>query len=354
MHGDPIEQAKKLAEAAMAAMARREIAPCPDHYLLWYSDCSGSYPELSERLRLIENQGEPFSEARLAELHERFFGTGRQVRLLDQTCQRIESTMSHLLAMVAGMARKAGVYGDRLESLSNEFDETKPAPDTTALVAEIVEATRDLLANARRVEAEIAGSSQRIGGLRSELAKAQHEANTDSLTGIANRKYFDYELGMAIEQARTSCEPLCLLLADIDHFKLFNDSHGHQIGDQVLRLVAQVLTQSIKGRDLAARYGGEEFAVILPQTELEGARLLAEQVRRTIAGNRIRLKSNRQQLGAITLSIGCAQFDPREAFGDLIWRADEALYQAKRQGRNQVHAAVREPPTDDAGWRVSA
>jgi diguanylate cyclase len=121
----------------------------------------------------------------------------------------------------------------------------------------------------------------------------------------------------------------------------------------VLRLVAQVLTQSIKGRDLAARYGGEEFAVILPQTELEGARLLAEQVRKTIAGNRIRLKANRQQLGAVTLSIGCAKFDPREAFGDLIWRADEALYQAKRQGRNQVHAAVREPATDDAGWRVS-
>ena len=196
-------------------------------------------------------------------------------------------------------------------------------------------------------------SSQQIEGLRAELAKAQHEANTDSLTGIANRKYFDYELGIAAEQARTSGEPLSLLLADIDHFKLFNDSHGHQIGDQVLRLVAQVLTQSIKGRDLAARYGGEEFAVILPQTELEGARLLAEQVRKTVAGNRIRLKSNRQQLGNITLSIGCAQLAPREALSELIWRADEALYQAKRQGRNQVRAADRAPDADPAGWRAS-
>jgi diguanylate cyclase len=196
-------------------------------------------------------------------------------------------------------------------------------------------------------------SSHQIEGLRAELAKAQHEANTDSLTGIANRKYFDYELGLAAEQARTSGEPLSLLLADIDHFKLFNDRHGHQIGDQVLRLVAQVLTQSIKGRDLAARYGGEEFAVILPQTELAGARQLAEQVRKTVAGNRIRLKSNRRQLGTITLSIGCAQFDPHEALGDLIWRADEALYQAKRQGRNQVRAAARDPLADPADGRVS-
>jgi diguanylate cyclase len=351
MHIDSIEQARRLADAALAAMARRQIAPCPNHYVIWYSDCSGCYPELSKRLRLIENQGDPFTEARLAELHDRYFGTGRQVRLLDQTCQRIENTMTNLLAMVGGMTREAGVYGNRLEILSNELDEAKPAPDLRALVSEIVAATRDMLTHARRIEAEMAGSSEQIEGLRAELARAQHEANTDSLTGIANRKYFDYELGMAAEQARTSGEPLSLLLADIDNFKLFNDSHGHQIGDQVLRLVAQVLTQSIKGRDLAARYGGEEFVVILPQTELEGARQLAEQVRKTVANNRIRLKSNHQQLGAITLSVGCAQFDPREALSDLIWRADEALYQAKRQGRNQVRAAVRDPLADPAGGR---
>jgi diguanylate cyclase len=353
MHIDPIDQARRLADAALDAMAQRQIAPSPNHYLIWYSHCSGCYPELSARLRLIERQREPFTDARLAELHERFFGTGRQVRLLDETCQRIESTMSHLLAMVGGMSHEATAYGNRLETLSSELDEAKPSPDLQALVAEIVAATSDMLTHARRVEAEMAESSQQIEGLRSDLARAQHEANTDSLTGIANRKYFDYELGIAAEESRTKGEPLSLLLADIDHFKLFNDTHGHQIGDQVLRLVAQVLTQSVKGRDLAARYGGEEFAVILPQTELEGARKLAEQVRKTVAGNRIRLKVNRRQLGKITLSIGCAEFDPREALSELIWRADEALYQAKRQGRNQVLTAVRDPLAASAAWRES-
>ena len=196
---------------------------------------------MSERLRSIEAEGEPFSEARLAELHERFFGTGRQVRLLDQTCERIESTMTHLLAVVGGMSHEATAYGDRLESLSTELDEARPAPDLQVLVGEIVDATRDMLSYARRIEAEMADSAQQIEGLRADLANAHHEANTDNLTGIANRKYFDYELGIAAEEARASGEPLSLLLADIDHFKLFNDSHGHQIGDQVLRLVAQVL-----------------------------------------------------------------------------------------------------------------
>ena len=348
MHLEPIEQVRTLAAAAFAAMAERQIAPCPDHYRIWYSHCSGCYPELSERLRQIEEQGEPLTEARLAELHDRFFGTGRQVRLLDQTCRRIESTMTQLFALVGGMSRGTTTYGDRLETLSGRLGDVKPAPDVQALIGEIIEATRDMLAHARQVETEMAASAQQIEGLRTDLANAQHEANTDSLTGIANRKYFDYELGIAAEEARASGQSLSLLLADIDHFKLFNDSHGHQIGDQVLRLVAQVLTQSVKGRDLAARYGGEEFAVILPQTDLDGARQLAEQIRKTVAGNRIRLRSSRRQLGTITLSVGCAQFDRGEALSELIWRADEALYQAKRQGRNQVRVAVREPVANSA------
>jgi diguanylate cyclase len=128
--------------------------------------------------------------------------------------------------------------------------------------------------------------------------------------------------------------------ADIDHFKRFNDTHGHQVGDQVLRLVAQVFTNSSKGQDLAARYGGEEFAVLLPRTGIEGAAKLAEQIRQMVAGNRIRLKSNGHYLGNITLSIGCAEYYRDEAICDLIRRADDALYQANRDGRNRVAAAA--------------
>ena len=122
---DPVEQARKIADAALAEMARLTIAPSPDPYLIWYSHCSGCYPELSRRLRAIEGKGEPFSEALLAELHERFFGTGRQVRLLDETCQRIEVTMSRLLAQVGGVSRDAGSYGDKLETYGSRLDQVR-------------------------------------------------------------------------------------------------------------------------------------------------------------------------------------------------------------------------------------
>jgi diguanylate cyclase len=121
------------------------------------------------------------------------------------------------------------------------------------------------------------------------------------------------------------------------------------VGDQVLKLVAQVLAKSVKGRDLPARYGGEEFAIILPQTDIVGASSLAEQLRATVAGNRIRLKPSGQNLGRITMSIGCAQHRPGETPSRLIERTDEALYRAKREGRNRVVATDENARPRQAG-----
>jgi diguanylate cyclase len=339
MQIDPVEQAQRYANEAFAAMTRLMIVPNPDNYRIWYTHFSGCYPELSKQLRAIADSGEPFTEARLSELHARFFGTGLQARLLDETCQRIEVTMSHLLIQVGGLSRDAGDYGDRLETVGNDLDGTTPPQDLQALIGEILSETRKMQERARTVESELTDSSRKIESLRDDLAEAQREANSDGLTGIANRKCFDHQLVHAIGEAREDGSTLSVLFADIDHFKRFNDTHGHQVGDQVLRLVAQVLTKSIEGRDLAARYGGEEFAVILPQTELEGAARLAEQIRQTVAGNRIRLKSTGIFLGNITVSIGCAEYRPPEAASDLMRRVDDALYQAKRSGRNRVVSA---------------
>ena len=339
MHIDPIEQARKLASEALSAMLRLKIAPSPNNYLIWYTHFTGCYPDLSRQLRLIADRGEAFSEERLSELHMRFFGIGRQAHMLDETCQRIEVTMAHLLTQVGGLSQDAGSYGDRLETFGNDLGARAPRTELQGLIGEILGETRKMQGRARTLEGELASSTQEIEGLRGKLVEAKREANSDGLTGIANRKCFDQELATAIEGAREDGSALSVLFADIDHFKGFNDTHGHQVGDQVLRLVAQVLTKSVKGRDLAARYGGEEFAVILPQTGVDGAAQLAEQIRQTIAGNRIRLKATGVFLGNITLSIGCADYRPPETMGELMARADDALYEAKRQGRNRVVVA---------------
>jgi diguanylate cyclase len=175
--------------------------------------------------------------------------------------------------------------------------------------------------------------------LRQEVETTRREAGTDSLTGIGNRKTFDGCLRQEAAQAMETGAELCLLMADIDFFKKFNDNHGHQIGDQVLKLLALTLTENIKGNDIAARYGGEEFAVILPSTGLKPAFGVAENIREKLSKKTILNKRTGKQLGSITLSIGVAQFEFGKPLARLISRADDALYSAKHQGRNMVVTA---------------
>ena len=132
-------------------------------------------------------------------------------------------------------------------------------------------------------------------------------------------------------------------MCDIDHFKLFNDTWGHQTGDQVLRLVGHCLSENVKGRDTAARYGGEEFVVILRQTGLDSAVSLANQIRANVESKKLVKRSTGDILGTITISIGVAQLHPGESPSSLIERADTCLYAAKNAGRNRVMSEARRP-----------
>ena len=179
------------------------------------------------------------------------------------------------------------------------------------------------------------------------------ESQTDPLTGLANLKLFDGALAKAIAEAREKGEPLSLLMADVDYFKLFNDKFGHQTGDQVLRLVAQSMKQNVKGQDTAARYGGEEFVIALPKTALRSAITVADQVRKAVMGKELMKRSNGERLGRVTVSIGVALLHADDTAQSLIERADTCLYAAKRNGRNRVICET-DPEAEQASEAASA
>lgn len=178
---------------------------------------------------------------------------------------------------------------------------------------------------------------------RAEMA-LQTLAAKDGLTGLANRRAFDQALQSEWLRAQRSGKPLSLLFVDVDHFKLFNDAHGHQTGDECLREVARVVSRhAVRPLDLASRYGGEEFALILPEMSRDEACAIAEEIRSAVMGLRITHGAN----GAgehVTLSVGVASHVPGEADGSpdgLLGAADQALYAAKRLGRNRVVCSER-------------
>ncbi|ETK40428.1 diguanylate cyclase [Pseudomonas fluorescens FH5] len=160
-------------------------------------------------------------------------------------------------------------------------------------------------------------------------------AATDALTGLANRRTLDERLRLEWDRAQRSIESLSVLMIDVDHFKAFNDRHGHQGGDEALRAVAQVIASHIRRpADLAARYGGEEFAVVLPNTDAKGAWVIAEHIRKGV--QHLPRKAGDEQ--PITVSIGMStwQKHSRISLEDLLLKADQALYQAKHSGRNRI------------------
>jgi diguanylate cyclase (GGDEF)-like protein/PAS domain S-box-containing protein len=173
-----------------------------------------------------------------------------------------------------------------------------------------------------------------------EIEKMKEEAvllsYIDDLTGIYNHRFFIQQLNMEIERQKRYATPLSLLMIDIDYFKDYNDTNGHLAGDQALRAIAVLIQHGVRQSDILARYGGEEFSAILINTGKEGAKRIAERVRRNVAETRFPNESL-QPNGDLTVSIGIGTFSPSvSTLTDLIREADKALYQAKRAGRNRV------------------
>jgi len=166
--------------------------------------------------------------------------------------------------------------------------------------------------------------------------KMEVQATTDGLTGLCNHRHFQENLHVAVLQSERYHRPLSLLLMDIDKFKSFNDTYGHQIGDLVLKVIAKALTHSVRSTDLAARYGGEEFVVVLPETDEENSMLMAERIRATIEATPI---PTERGILSVTVSIGSATRGSGSVTQEqLIKCADSAMYQSKKSGRNRTTA----------------
>ena len=176
--------------------------------------------------------------------------------------------------------------------------------------------------------------------LRDNVQNSIEMAILDALTGLHNRRYMESHLSTLAEQASSRGRPLALMILDIDFFKSINDTYGHDAGDDVLREFAVRIRKSIRGIDLACRYGGEEFVIVMPETDMAVAALVAERIRRRIAGETFAVNKGTKRID-VTISIGLATLDHKdEPVADVLKRADTALYRAKHDGRNRVVSAA--------------
>jgi diguanylate cyclase len=342
-YSQSIEQSAEYLRLALAQMSRQKAALNPLSYAIWYEYVAGINAALQARIDELIQNGHVLDDELTAELHRRYVAD-----IDHETAKRVghdlQKVMFDVSRSAAQAGSKAGEFGSALEILTSELQGTNdPSTIAATHLTALLDHTRGMQESVATLKTRLDDSQREIEELREEVDRAREAALADGLTGLANRRGFDIALssclaGLGPDQAGPS-----LLIADIDHFKHVNDHYGHLFGDKVIRAVAQILKESVKGRDTAARYGGEEFIVLLPNTPIEGAEALAEQIRRTVEGCRIKRLDNQQSVETITISLGVARHMPGETADQLLTRADRALYASKDAGRNKTTVASQDP-----------
>lgn len=335
---EDIARAADLARRAMQRLAEERLAPNPENFTIWYAYYSGQFPDLTRAIDLAQRDGAALTQTHCDEIYKRFFSMDSESQAIRETSERARAALSKLMELLESVGTETNRYGDKLTGMSGELDQPLGIDDLRAMLAALAAETATIAERQSRLQTQLFDASQQLAEMRINLESARREAMTDGLTGIANRKGFDRALLDAAQEVEEAGGALSLLMLDVDDFRRFNETHGHLVGDHVLRLIARAMIDTIKGRDTAARCGGEEFAVVLPFTTLENARLVAEQVRTAVGSRKIVNRNRAADYGSVTLSIGCAQRREEEPLTDFIRRADQALKVAKRNGRNQVRA----------------
>ena len=347
MSEQEFERALGYATMAMDLLKQSVIPPYPQFYELLYTYATGVNPSLNARINAIFRDGRATIDLTEA-LYNEFLKAQDVNERITNVSERMSARIAEVHDAIDTALATANAFSGRLQEADAGLRDEAASPEALrALAAQLLTQTRQMQQHNEQLVQRLEGSRSDIVGLQRDLDEVRRESLLDPLTKIYNRKCFDDGLLRAISDANLGGGPLCLLLVDIDHFKRFNDTYGHQTGDQVLRLVAMTLKSNIKGRDLVARYGGEEFAAILPATDLEGALILAENIRKAIQSKELLKRSTNEKLGRITASFGIALYREGESPSALIERADRCLYAAKREGRNCVFAETQ--LSDDNG-----
>ena len=331
------EEGIDLARSALDLMAVHSVSPTAHNYAVFTAFVADSNPELCTELQALIDAGGPIDPERLDDLYDRFFTFKR----IQDAVMEVGGAMSRELGAVVktleAAERDTAAYGEALAGASGQLeDDHVDSAGVKHMVEGLVAATARMQRRSRDLEQRLQETSQEVDQLRNNLEKVREEAMTDALTGVANRKRFDESMRKARREAELKGEPFSLIMCDIDHFKRFNDTWGHQTGDQIIRFVAACLSRFSRDTHVVARYGGEEFAVVLPSSKLQDAMLVAEKVRSTVESKRLLRKSTNEDLGNITVSLGVSQYRTGESVECLLERCDTNLYKSKQTGRNKV------------------
>ncbi len=327
-----------LARTALETMEANHVWPTVRNFQIWTHYVAEKEGPLAREIDRLLAAGETITEIVGEALAAQFLPEAKLDGELLEAGDALSKELQSVTAAIENAHRSTEQYGQELATASQRL-ESDPNGGVKSVVENLTAATKKARSENAALEGQLAETTAELGRLRESLEQVRRDAMTDSLTNLANRKAFDERLDAACAQADVDGQGVTLAIIDIDHFKGFNDTWGHQIGDQVLRYVASVIGRMGPAPRLAARYGGEEFALIFPSENGRTARAVLEEIREEVSSRALKRRSTNEDLGTITVSAGFAERIAGESASSLLERADTALYASKHGGRNRTTAA---------------
>ena len=326
---------------ALPLMMRYHVPTTPLNYSLWYSDVSNEIPELNSKLDKLIAKYDAFFVMQVESLYREFVANKAELN----NCE-IRETIEKMLMQLDQSLLDTNINTEKFQlAVGKTVVDIKQADKNNCSLDDALGILKKLGSDSQNMHRSmlffsemLAGAKKEIELLKVELEKTKKISCYDALTGLLNRHAFDVELSLFLDKKDSG---FCLIMADIDYFKNFNDQWGHLLGDQVLKAVGEKLTHCMCNEASAYRFGGEEFVILLPKSNLKVACQYAEKLRQVIAA--LTLKDNRtaKTINSIRTSFGVAEFKKGDSSTTLITRADDYLYQAKHLGRNCVQPSLK-------------
>ncbi|MEH6462436.1 MAG: GGDEF domain-containing protein [Shewanella psychromarinicola] len=321
---------------AVPLMLKYRIPTTPTNYALWYAYVGEQNPLLNQELDIAVKQNQTCSPVTSELLYRKHVADPVELNVREMR-KNLDAMVCELSQSLKDTNSDTETFQTQIDKdfkkLSNLENQGFSLEQVIGIVRNIVKESSSIRSSTVSFTEQLQKAQSEIDTLKTRLAESEKDMLFDALTNVLNRRAFNDDI-----EAQISSDPAgtCLILIDIDHFKIFNDNFGHQLGDLVLKTVAKRTQEACRDGIKLYRFGGEEFAIIVPSSQFRVARQLAEAIRRALEKLSVKDRRNDKVIDSITASFGVAEWKPKQNVSQLIGATDTLLYEAKRLGRNRV------------------